>query len=240
MKRVLSMILSAFSVFFLLFSPSFFIPELEKNIYTVREEKRQENFEGFLTLWHIADYPNSCRSQLNKCIKQIEKQNLHVFIDAESLSAKTAAERMGKGEFPDIISFSAGFLEDSQNLSELAPNDAILEKLKDTCMTEGKQYAYPYMVTARFPPAEEELNSSSRVLIYVQYIAFAKTEDQKKYELYEKFANLLLSEDMQKNLIKMNCVPVCNYPALYETEDNYSMVYVAITESLRFRKAFGG
>lgn len=240
MKRVLSIILSVFSVFFLFFSPSFFIPELEKNIYTVREEKKHSNFEGFLTLWHIADYPNSCRTQLNKCVRQIEKQNLHVFIESESLNSKNAAERMRKGEFPDIISFSAGFLEDPQNVSELAPNETVLAKLQDTCMSEGKQYAYPYMVTARFPGAEEELNSASRVMIYVQYIAFSKTEDEKKYELYMKFADCLLSSSMQKNLVEMNCVPVCDYPGLYETEDNYSMVYVALTESLRFRKAFGG
>ena len=239
MKRVLSIILSVFSVFFLFFAPSFFIPELEKNIYTVREEKKQSNFEGFLSLWHIADYPNSCRSQLNRCISQIEKKNLHVFIEAESLNSKTAAERMRKGEFPDIISFSAGFLEDSENLAQLAGNKTVLSKLQDTCMDKGKQYAYPYMVTARFPSAEEELNSASRVAIYVQYIAFADTEDTKKYEIYMKIANSLLSEGMQKELIKKNCVPVCNYPGLYETEDNYSMVYVALTESLQFRNALG-
>ncbi len=239
MKRVLSIILSVLSVFFLFFAPSFFIPELEKNIYTVREEKKQSNFEGFLTLWHIADYPNSGRSQLNKCIRQIEKKNLHVFIEAESLSSKTAAERMRKGEFPDILSFSAGSFGDPLSLALLEPNETVIPKLQDTCMTDGKQYAYPYMVTARFPGAEEELNSASRVMIYVQYIAFSKTGDEKKSQLYMKFADLLLSESMQKNLIELNCVPVCNYPGLYETEDNYSMVYDALTESLRFKNAFG-
>lgn len=240
MKRVLSIILSVFSVFFLFFAPSFFIPELEKNIYTVREEKKQSNFEGFLTLWHISDYPNSGRSQLNKCIRQIEKQNLHVFIEAENLNSKTAAARISKGEFPDIISFSAGFFEDSGSLAQLSGNETVLSKLQDTCMADGRQYACPYMVTALFPGAEEELNSASRVSIYVQYIAFAKTEDTKKYTLYIKIVNTLLSESMQRNLIKMNCVPVCNYPGLYETEDNYSMVYVALSESLQFQGAFGG
>ena len=71
-------------------------------------------------------------------------------------------------------------------------------------MVEGRQYAYPYMVTARFPSAEEELNSASRVKIYVQYIAFTNTEDEKKYALYMKIADALLSESMQKNLIKIN------------------------------------
>jgi hypothetical protein len=65
MKLFLSILLTAFSVLFLIFAPSFFMPELEKNIYSVREEQKESNFEGFLTLWHVADYPNSGRAQLN-------------------------------------------------------------------------------------------------------------------------------------------------------------------------------
>ena len=240
MKSALSALLCVFSIVFLFLAPSFFMPELEKNIYTVREEQKQSNFEGFLTLWHVADYPNSGRTQLNRCISQIEKQNLHVFIEAENLNSKTALSRIQKGEFPDILSFSAGFLNDPANLAEVAPNDTVLLKLQDTCLSGGSQFAYPYMVTAAFPGADEELNSASRVDIHVQYIGFKQTDDTKKTDMYMKITGLLLSQSMQKSLIKMNAVPVCNYPDLYDTEDNYSVVYTAISESLSFKNAFGG
>lgn len=240
MKLVLAIILSAFSIIFLLLAPSFFMPELEKNIYTVREEQKQAQFEGFLTLWHVADYPNSGRAQLNRCITQIEKQNLHVFIDAKNINSKIALDLMQKGQFPDIISFAPGLFSGLPPLVQLAPGDFILPKLQATCQTGGKQYAYPYIVTAAFPGGEEELTAESRVDIHVQYIGFAPTDDAKKYTLYMKFANLLMSESMQKNLVKTNSVPTTTYPGLYETEDNYSVVYEAISGSLEFQNAFGG
>jgi hypothetical protein len=239
MKLALSLVLSALSVFFLVFAPSLFMPELEKNIYTVREEQRQEQFEGFLTLWHVSDYPNSGRAQLNRCTSQIEKQNLHVFIDSKNLNTKMALDLMQKGQFPDIISFSSGLFTGPSSLVQVAPNESVLLKLQATCVSEGKQYAYPYMVTAKFPGAEEELTPASQVDIRVQYIGFKPTDDAKKYALYMKLANLLLSESMQKNLIKTNCVPTTNYVGLYETEDNYSVVYEALSNSLMFQNAFG-
>ncbi len=240
MKLFLSILLTAFSVLFLFLAPSFFMPELEKNIYSVREEQKQSNFEGFLTLWHVADYPNSGRSQLNACIRRTEKKYLHVYIQAETLNSKTALDRMQQGEYPDIISFSAGFFEDPSKLMQVEPNPAILEKLAQTCLWKGGQYAYPFMLTAKFPGPEEELGDASRIKIYVQYIGFFKTEDQKKQEMYMNFATYLLSETMQKNLVKMNCVPVVSTPDLYETEDDYTMVYSAISESLHFPDAFPG
>ncbi len=239
MKLAVSLILSIFSIVFLIFAPSFFMPELEKNIYTVREQQKQAQFEGFLTLWHVSDYPNSGRAQLNRCISQIEKQNLHVFIDAKNLNPKMALDLMQKGQFPDIISFSTGLFSGPGQLAQVASNEFVLPKLQATCESGGKQYAYPYMVTAKFPGAEEELTSASTVDIRVQYIGFTPTQDAKKYTLYMKFANLLLSQDMQKNLVKINCVPTTNYPALYETEDNYTVVYEAISGSLAFQNAFG-
>jgi len=216
------------------------MPELEKNIYSVREEQKESNFEGFLTLWHVADYPNSGRAQLNACIKQIEKKYLHVYIQAETLNGKTARDRMRKGEFPDIISFSAGFFEDPSNLMRVMPQPAVLQKLAQTCLWKGEPYAFPFMLTAKFPGLEEELNDASRVVIHVQYVGFAKTEDQKKYEMCMNLASLLLSESMQKNLVKLNCVPVVSTPGLFETEDDYTMVYSAISESLYFPPAFPG
>ena len=239
MKLALAVVLSVLSIIFLLFAPSLFMPELEKNIYTVREEQRQDNFEGFLTLWHIADYPNSGRAQLNRCISQIEKQNLHVFIDAKNLTVKSASDLIQKGQFPDIISFSSGLFEDPSALTQVPPHKAILPKLQATCEWDGRQYAYPYMVTATFPGAEEELTNASRVDIHLQYIGFKPTDDSKKYAMYLKITDNLLSEGMQKNLVKMNCVPVTNYTGLYETEDNYSIVYTALTQSLSFQNAFG-
>lgn len=240
MKLFLSILLTAFSILFLILAPSFFMPELEKNIYSVREERKESNFEGFLTLWHVADYPNSGRAQLNAAIRRIEKKYLHVYIEAETLNGKTALDRMQKGEFPDILSFSAGFLKDPSLLARVAPNGAVIQKLQDTCLWENAQYAYPYMLTAIFPSPEEELGDASRIGIHVQYIAFAKTKDQKKHAMCMNLASLLLSEAMQKNLVKMNCVPVVTVPGLYETEDDYTMVYTAITESLRFPAAFPG
>lgn len=240
MKQALAMVLSVFSIIFLFFAPSFFMPELGKNIYTVREEQKQAQFEGFLTLWHVADYPNSGRSQLNRCISQIEKQNLHVFIDAKNLNTKMALDLMQKGQFPDIISFSPGLFSDPSTLIQVAPSEFVLPKLQATCVSGGKQFAYPYMVTANFPGAEEELTDESRADIHVQYIGFMPTEDAKKYTLYMKFANLLLSEGMQKNLTKAGIVPTTNYPELYETEDNYSVVYEALSTSLELQNAFGG
>lgn len=239
MKQAVAIVLSVFSLIFLFFAPSFFMPELEKNIYTVRDEQKQAQFEGFLTLWHVAGYPNSGRAQLNKCISQIEKQNLHVFIDAKNLTPKMALDLMQKGQFPDIISFAPGLFADPSSLIQVTPSDLVLPKLQAACIWDGKQYAYPFMVTAAFPSAEEELTAESRVDIHVQYIAFKPTDDAKKYTLYTKFAGLLLSEDMQKNLVEINSVPTTTYPDLYETEDNYSGVYEAISASLEFQNAFG-
>lgn len=240
MKLFLSILLTVFSILFLILAPSFFMPELEKNIYSVREEQKESNFEGFLTLWHVADYPNSGRAQLNAAVRRIEKKYLHVYIEAETLNGKTALDRMQKGEFLDILSFPAGFLEDPSLLAQVAPDGTILQKLQDACLWKGGQYAYPYMLTAIFPSPEEELGDASRIAVHVQYIAFAKTEDQKKKAMCMNLASLLLSESMQKNLVKMNCIPVITAPGLYETEDETTMVYTAITESLHFPAVFPG
>lgn len=77
----------------------------------------KEPFSGTISIWHAVGfkpYSGSMGAWIEKYTKRIEKRHFGVFFDMKAMSAEEARARIGKGEFPDIISFPAGLLQGSE------------------------------------------------------------------------------------------------------------------------------
>jgi len=125
-------------------SPSFIVGGLHKNIYTIREEQKEEKYTGMLTMWHIVSFPTASQSgvsYLSGRIARFEKQNAYVFIELEGLTPAEARQRMDAGEFPDIVSFPLGFFSNYNRLVNL-PNFAFF---MPAYAGSDSAHVYPYM-----------------------------------------------------------------------------------------------
>lgn len=86
---------------------------------------RQESFTGSIGVWHVVGfkpYSGSMSNWLEKYARKVEKRHFGVYVELEAMSAEDAASRIEAGEFPDLISFPAGFL-----------NGGELKRLEDFC-----------------------------------------------------------------------------------------------------------
>lgn len=99
-------------------------------------------YKGILTLWNISDWRtggSSLSSFLKKRITDFEARHAYLFIDIVDLTVAEAAEALGKGESPDIISYPLGYSPDVR--LEALPH-------ADTIFPEISGDAYPYMCGA--------------------------------------------------------------------------------------------
>ena len=101
--------------------------------------KTTDDYKAILTVWQIDLFEGgkgSRRQFLVDASKTFEKQNKGVLILVSAHTKDTAEERMKKGEYPDIISFSLGV--DVSNLKEINLGVQSFGKIG------GKTYAVPW------------------------------------------------------------------------------------------------
>lgn len=151
MKRLFAIFICFACILFLMFSPSIIAGGVHKNIYTVREQKKQNVYRGTLVLWHVVSFPTPETggvTYLTERASAFERQHPYVYVDVIGMTPEEAEERKKNGESPDILSFPMGYLNDASSLAALEPNKNI-ESVFSGCGTNGTTvYAYPYMADA--------------------------------------------------------------------------------------------
>ena len=72
-----------------------------------------EEFSGVINVWHVVGfkpYMGSVGAWLKKIADRAERRHFGVYFEVESISEAEAEAKLQNGEFPDVISFPAGFL----------------------------------------------------------------------------------------------------------------------------------
>ena len=101
--------------------------------------KTTDGYKAVLTVWQIDGFEGgkgSRRQFITDVSKKFEKDNLGVLVLVSSYTKESAEERMQKGEYPDVISFSLGV--DVSNLKEINLKKETFGKIG------GKTYALPW------------------------------------------------------------------------------------------------
>lgn len=148
MKRAFTLFLCLLCIGVVFFAPALIQAGLHKNIYSIRAEKRAENYTGTLQLWHIVSFKTGGQSgvsYLNDHIRRFEKSNPYVYIEITGLTVSEANEKLAAGEQPDIISYPLGFFDDAAFLAPLEAQDSLASPYKEVGVWGNTLYAYPYM-----------------------------------------------------------------------------------------------
>ncbi len=165
MKRTFTLFLCIFCLAFLVLSPSIIVGGVHKNTYTIREQKKTEQYKGSLTIWHIVSFKTggaSGASFLRDRISGYERNHPYVFIDLIPLTPDEAQAKLQNGEFPDLLSFPLGFWGDTRKISTL-PEEKTLLPAYAACGDNGSVYAYPYMADSYVLSCNQDLFSSGEV-----------------------------------------------------------------------------
>lgn len=97
--------------FLLVFCAVFTLAFGWKKISSSKIDSESKSYQGVLSVWHVDGFEGGIGSRkqflLNRGI-EFEKQNEGVFVMVSNFSFEGLEERMEKGEYPDVISFSMG------------------------------------------------------------------------------------------------------------------------------------
>lgn len=134
---------------FLFFAPTILVNGVKKNVYTIKEEKKEGGYQGIITMWHVVDWRTGRGAgvtHLKKCATVFEKNNLYFFIEIEGMTLQEANERLKSGEKPDIISYPNGFFENPVGLEKLDIDQSkVNQNLIKSGMSGTSVYAAAYM-----------------------------------------------------------------------------------------------
>ena len=72
-----------------------------------------QSYYGNINLWHIND-EFGLKIPYSSMLKKYEKQNFGIFINVSYLTAGEAREKIGNGEYPDIVVYSVNFFDNPQ------------------------------------------------------------------------------------------------------------------------------
>ncbi|MBR3299836.1 MAG: hypothetical protein IKI64_11680 [Clostridia bacterium] len=117
MRKTVSFLLLAAMLLLLVMLPKYASGLLSAHDPLEYFRPHKEAYSGTISIWHAVGfkpYSGSMGAWLEKYAKRIEKRHFGVFFDLKAMSAEEARTRIGKGEFPDIISFPAGLLQGSE------------------------------------------------------------------------------------------------------------------------------
>lgn len=141
MKKIISLTIVIGCVLFLIFSPSYISSGLGKSIYEIREQAKEDRFEGHISLWHVVSFKtpySSGYSLITTRMRAMEKLMPYTYIDISAMTPSEAARRLKAGEKPDVISYPWGFIG-KEGMLELEE-----KKVAPTFNVESN-VAYPYM-----------------------------------------------------------------------------------------------
>ena len=232
MPKFISVALTVFMVLYLIFAPIMFFPHIRDNLYTIKEENKEEEYRGIMTLWNISDNTVYSSSFIASCIENLENTKTRVYIEKENLSPDEAQKRFEAGEFPDMICFSGVSPLAADKLAPLNKCEYLLESVKETGDIDGITYALPFICAVNI--TEDEMTADPVVFYY----SAINSEDTLKNKMCRDFANILVSEKMQKTLADSDKAPVTDYEDMYETENDLTAVYDALAGELVFKNVF--
>ena len=156
MKRfsfIARLLLSAVLLVFLILSPAFLAENLSKNRYREFLSPQRESWTGILTVWHVAGFKTfqgSITSFLQDTAGQYEKSHAGIYVKVVGLDPADAAQRLQRGEKPDIWSFPSGFLY-AEQLKKLDPEQMNISQLSDSSLgDDAGLYAIPYLYSCYF------------------------------------------------------------------------------------------
>ena len=112
-QKTIAAVLLAAVLLFMIYLPKCAGKMLERDQYREWLEPEEEEFSGVINVWHVVrfkPYMGSVGAWLKKIADRAERRHFGVFFEVESISEAEAESRLQNGEFPDVISFPAGFL----------------------------------------------------------------------------------------------------------------------------------
>lgn len=155
LTKIISIILIPAIILFIVCLPRYAGSELHRNRFTEWLSRKEEAYQGSISVWHVVGfkpYIGSMGAFLKSRAKAVEKRHFGVYMDIEAITLEEAEKRMLDGEFPDAISFPAGFLgSDSLRVfaSDEASDFAFLPCL-GCGMQDSRLYALPYAASCEF------------------------------------------------------------------------------------------
>ncbi len=155
LTRFISILLIPVIILFIIYLPRYADTELHRNRFTEWLSREEEAYSGSISIWHVVGfkpYIGSMGTFLKSRAKAVEKKHFGVYIDIEAITLEEAEKRMLDGEFPDAISFPAGFLG-SESLRVFTSDEASdFDFLPDlSCgIQDSRLYALPYAASCEF------------------------------------------------------------------------------------------
>ena len=142
--KIIRIILIGICIFVLLFSPLVAYPKLIK----AGEEKfAGPTYKGILELWQLDVFEGGSGSRadfLTKRAVKFEKENEGVLISVKRYTVSEAEEKFALGEYPDMISYGAGFDCALERAIEISVPKGVSDKYLKGGVYNGKQYAVPW------------------------------------------------------------------------------------------------
>ena len=109
-QKTIAAVLLAAVLLFMIYLPKCAGKMLERDQYREWLEPEEEEFSGVINVVRFKPYMGSVGAWLKKIADRAERRHFGVFFEVESISEAEAESRLQNGEFPDVISFPAGFL----------------------------------------------------------------------------------------------------------------------------------
>ena len=111
-QKTIAAVLLAAVLLFMIYLPKCAGKMLERDQYREWLEPEEEEFSGVINVWHVVrfkPYMGSVGAWLKKIADRAERRHFGVYFEVESISETEAEAKLQNGEFPDVISFPAGF-----------------------------------------------------------------------------------------------------------------------------------
>lgn len=150
-SRFISIVLIPIIILFIVFLPRCVDDELHRNRFEEWLDHEKEEYTGSISVWHVVGfrpYIGSVGNIIKDAAKSVEKRHFGVYITVTALSAEDAAQRMANGEFPDALSFPAGFIDESRLRAFTEDETAGFERLADLSGGELNSVIYALPFTA--------------------------------------------------------------------------------------------
>ena len=112
-QKTIAAVLLAAVLLVMIYLPKCAGKMLERDQYREWLEPEEEEFSGVISVWHVVGfkpYMGSVGAWLKKIADRAERRHFGVYFEVESISEAEAEAKLQNGEFPDVISFPAGFL----------------------------------------------------------------------------------------------------------------------------------
>ena len=229
MPKIISVILTCFMAVFLIFAPMLF-SHTHDNLYTVKEAKKKEEYQGIMTLWTVSDDAFLAGKVTDEVIKKAEKEKVRVYIEKENITVTEAKSRLEAGIKPDMICFEGLSPVSFEVLLPMLQKENTVPSLKNAGIYGENLYAVPYMCAA--------VINEDTAYIKAYYFCALKSGDILKNDMMTYIADVFSSENTQKSIAQKDFVPCYEYTGLFETENDTSAIYDMLFGELYIKNVF--